>query len=676
VIELRHVNLVFSSSSGIINALRDVSLSFSNTGLVIVSGPSGCGKSSLLNIVGLLIKPTSGSLCVNGENTSGWKQNRRERYVKNELAILFQDFHLLDGFSAWDNVAMPLLLNGIDHDTIAKDVNGIFSAFNLLGVINQTPDTLSGGEAQRVALMRSLVKRTPVILADEPTGALDADSAEHLMATLKKVASEKLVIIVTHNKELALKYANRHIEMASGQIVSDVVLSQSLKLRLPNVINARHPRVSLLYKHLIEREWPRMLLAYVSLVIAIVSSLITIGISEGAKITPHERAFSFLDSNVVFIRKEERIPLNSTPLNLIRYRRPLESEMNQIMPELGLTYYDVSLSGLLTANHKFKLATMTFDDIAFKPFFDDGPIASDAVIINDTAATMLGESGHDIVESGISYECQAMFTFEEETIGTVNDLFDVRRELKIASIIYEKHIQSLPTIYYPHAAWSRYLATLEVENLSRALGYPIDWLMRIKMARDDETITNQEMVARIDDEKKIRKLYEEKPLEGYGYHGTYFSDRHLMASILNTLDYSLSFFVGLAGVCGTLTLWLSLTHIQNRHRKKTAIIWHMGLNRRHIGSIFQVVGLTIAITSLLTSFLITPLLAALINSIVELRTPLGKLIRIPWAYFHEIYGLLPLGITLFVTIIALAVGHFTISSIKYSRLIEELQADD
>ena len=319
---------------------------------------------------------------------------------------------------------------------------------------------------------------------------------------------------------------------------------------------------------------------------------------------------------------------------------------------------------------------MTFDDIAFKPYFDDEAILADEVIINDTAAAILSGSGIDIIGSGIIYECQSMFSYDDENAGLVNDLFDVRRELTITRIIYDKHIQSLPTIYYPHAAWSRYLATLEVENLSRALGYPIDWLIRIKMARDDETITNQEMVARIDDEGKMQRLYEKNPWEGFGYHGTYFFERQLLESILNTLGYGLSFFVGLAGVCGTLTLGLSLTHIQNRHRKKTAILWHLGLSRNHIATIFKGVGLAIAISALSASFLLTPLLTASINSIAEKYTPFGQLIRVPWEYFHHVFAIVPFGIILIVSVISLAVGQFTTSSIKFSRLIEELQADD
>ncbi|MCD8307636.1 MAG: ATP-binding cassette domain-containing protein [Clostridia bacterium] len=203
-----------------VRALDDVSVSFGETGLVFVLGKSGCGKSTLLNIIGGLDAPTSGEVIVMGKSSKDFTEKDFDSYRNTFVGFVFQEYNVLDEFTVADNVALALQLQ--KQENVKERVQEILREVELDDMADRKPSALSGGQKQRVAIARVLVKNPQIIMADEPTGALDSNTGRQVLDTLKQLSSTRLVIVVTHDREFAESYGDRIIELKDGRIVSDI----------------------------------------------------------------------------------------------------------------------------------------------------------------------------------------------------------------------------------------------------------------------------------------------------------------------------------------------------------------------------------------------------------------------------------------------------------------------
>ena len=221
VLELVGVAKVFGEGAAEVHALRGVDLTVAAGELVAVMGPSGSGKSSLLTIAGSLEEPTAGEVRVDGQALTGRSREERAALRRRSIGYVFQEFNLLPGLSAAENVAMPLELDGVSANAARA---AALDALELLGVADRAdhvPDDLSGGERQRVAIARAIVGERRLVLADEPTGALDSSNAETVMRLLRQVCGRGAAgVVVTHDAQLA-SWANRVVFLRDGRIVDE-----------------------------------------------------------------------------------------------------------------------------------------------------------------------------------------------------------------------------------------------------------------------------------------------------------------------------------------------------------------------------------------------------------------------------------------------------------------------
>src|SRR5574344_1149077 len=202
-------------------ALKGINLSFRKQEFVCILGPSGCGKTTLLNIIGGLDRYTKGDLLINGTSTKTYKSKDWDNYRNKRIGFVFQNYNLIPHLSILANVELSLTLNGVSPKARKERAIAVLKEVGLESIINKNPNQLSGGQMQRVAIARALINNPEIILADEPTGALDSVTSIQVMNLIKKLSSDRLVIMVTHNTELADKYATRIIMMKDGVITSD-----------------------------------------------------------------------------------------------------------------------------------------------------------------------------------------------------------------------------------------------------------------------------------------------------------------------------------------------------------------------------------------------------------------------------------------------------------------------
>ena len=205
-IKVEKLSKNFVNNKVVVKVLNNLNLNLETGKIIALVGPSGSGKSTLLHLLALLDKPTEGNITILGEPTQKINENKRNQLIRNHISIIFQNNNLLLDFTAVENVAMPLIIRNKNYNSSIKEAESYLKKVNLGHRLNHFPSDLSGGEQQRVAIARSLISDTKIILADEPTGNLDnKNSSEVLSYFLKLKQKNKIVLIATHNREIAKK---------------------------------------------------------------------------------------------------------------------------------------------------------------------------------------------------------------------------------------------------------------------------------------------------------------------------------------------------------------------------------------------------------------------------------------------------------------------------------------
>ena len=221
MLQLKNIVKTYTTGDVTQNALNGVSLSFRENEFVSVLGQSGSGKTTMLNIIGGLDRYTSGDLIINGVSTKEYTDADWDYYRNDSIGFVFQSYNLIPHQTVLANVEMALTLAGVSQSERKKRAESVLKKVGLKNHLNKKPNQLSGGQMQRVAIARALINNPDILLADEPTGALDSETSVQIMELLKEIAKDKLVIMVTHNPELAEKYSTRIVNLKDGNIVGD-----------------------------------------------------------------------------------------------------------------------------------------------------------------------------------------------------------------------------------------------------------------------------------------------------------------------------------------------------------------------------------------------------------------------------------------------------------------------
>ena len=218
LIEIKKLDKQFENNNLTVKVLKNVNLNLESGKVIALVGPSGSGKSTFLHLLALLDKPTKGKISILGNSTSNLSENKKNQIIRDCVSIIFQNNNLLSDFTALENVAIPLMIRDKSYNFAIKKAEKFLKEVNLTHRLNHFPSELSGGEQQRVAIARSLISETKIILADEPTGNLDYENSKEVFSYFLKLKEKnKIVLIATHNRELAKK-ADYTLSLSNGNI--------------------------------------------------------------------------------------------------------------------------------------------------------------------------------------------------------------------------------------------------------------------------------------------------------------------------------------------------------------------------------------------------------------------------------------------------------------------------
>ena len=229
MLELRRIAKSYKFGNNVQNVLKDINLKFRDSEFVSILGPSGSGKTTLLNIIGGLLSYDEGDLIINNVSTREYKDRDWDSYRNHSVGFVFQNYNLIPHQTVLQNVMLSLIISGEKGSKVKEKAKRALEKVGLSEHINKKPNQLSGGQMQRVSIARAIVNDPDIILADEPTGALDTKTSEQIMKILKEISEDRLVIMVTHNPELSETYSNRIINLRDGKIEGDTNPLEEIK---------------------------------------------------------------------------------------------------------------------------------------------------------------------------------------------------------------------------------------------------------------------------------------------------------------------------------------------------------------------------------------------------------------------------------------------------------------
>ncbi len=221
MLQLKDIVKQYGDKDNVIKALKGINITFRKNEFVAILGHSGCGKTTMLNIIGGLDHATSGELIINNVSTKKFRDRDWDAYRNHSIGFIFQSYNLIPHQTVLSNVELALTISGVSKAERKKRAKEALTKVGLGDQLHKKPNQMSGGQMQRVAIARALINNPDILLADEPTGALDSETSIQVMELLKEIAKDRLVILVTHNPELAELYATRTVKVSDGFIISD-----------------------------------------------------------------------------------------------------------------------------------------------------------------------------------------------------------------------------------------------------------------------------------------------------------------------------------------------------------------------------------------------------------------------------------------------------------------------
>ena len=325
MLQLKNLRKSYHVGDSVTHALDDVSISFRNQEFIAILGPSGSGKTTMLNVIGGLDRYDSGDLVINGKSTKNFKETDWDAYRNNSVGFVFQNYNLISHLSIIANVELGMNLSGVPASERRKRAIDALSKVGLKDHIAKNPNQLSGGQMQRVAIARALANNPDILLCDEPTGALDTETSVQIMKLIKELSKDRLVVMVTHNSDLAKEYATRIVNFQDGKILDDsnpfTPINEKDTFNLKRTKMSYWNAIKLSFTNIMTKKGRTTLTAFASS-IGIISIAIVLSLSNGFQKQINTTMSKALAKYPVTITKTE------TDLNSIRDRDEADKEKN------------------------------------------------------------------------------------------------------------------------------------------------------------------------------------------------------------------------------------------------------------------------------------------------------------------------------------------------------------
>ena len=680
--------------------LKDINISFPDFGLVSVLGKSGCGKSTLLNLIGKLDNPSEGTIYYKNENIAKFKEKKLTAFRKKEVSYIFQHYHLLENQTALYNIMLPSLLNGDSYSAAKGKVLSMIGKFSIpSNLLEKKCSKLSGGEKERIAILRAFINEPRVILADEPTGALDKDNGLLVMESLKEASKKSLVILVTHNEELAKQYSDRIIHMKDGRVVDDEKINE-IKIEKTSNVSVEKKSNPHWYNRIIAnnflKRFKRNVFSILALSIGITASILIFGFSNGAHRSITLSAERQFDYGVASISKENHIKSDDSPITLIQTLRANDEEINELKMEYDFLHYCYSYDALISPGINVYINEEEIQGLTYSPiysFIDQSidkslltkgklPVTDtlSQVVINQEAYNYLKkETKGDPLNTFLRLKDSSTFTYYTEDIEKpyITDYFVYDHLVQIVGVVKELSFLNTPKIYYSYRAMDKYMGETIINNLSEYLG-EISWKERVMTASNNEYISNYSHKVFLKNSGDVYLLKEmNKKLDGtYSLNSNALVVEETLFSLVDAASVGMEIFLAIALIGTIMIIGIISFASYSEDIKDSAILLCLGAKREDISFLYIIENFLLGIIGISISFIVSSLCQKPINSLINHFTSLIDIIDIPFISFHGRAFLFPLLIIVGTLFICTLATYLPIAFSKKISLKEELKAND
>ena len=649
LIQVLNLTKTYKISGKSVNVLKDITLELPQSGLIVILGKSGSGKSTLLNIIGGIDKPTLGGVNFSLKKKGG-------KFSNFDRSFIFQHYHLLENETPLYNVMLPALIQGYDKKYAEVQAKELIKSFGLdESILKKETRFLSGGEKERIAILRSLITDPKLILADEPTGALDKDNAVKTMKILKNASKKRLVLLVTHNKDLAKKYADRIITISNGKIVDDLTINETNDEVFYTDIKRHHKNnwTAKLIDHNFKKRIKRNIVSIIGMTISLVFCYLLFGFSNNSTNAINEASTRHFDYGSCTINKEYKSESNSS-ITLVKTVRPEENELDDIKTKFPMFDFVLNYDAILNvgeiyignkineeirtsfvydfSSNCFDKSLITSGDISKTHYWND-------IVVNKKAFEIIQKED---VHYKVTYENKVELSDSSFAI----DYFELEEKLNVIAVVDELDFLSMPKIYFDYQKIDELFAEKELENLSDSLGTQTTWKDYINDASSNDDISSFSIRCFLTDINKKEKIEE---LSKYLVDEIKLSNDSLtikeaLSSLTTAATVGLDVFLVIALIGSILILGVFSYSSYSDDKKESSILSCLGAKDSEVVGIFVSESLIIVFFSFLLSTVISWLLQKPMNMLLNSLLDISNLIQIPIKSFYGIKGLLPLAV--------------------------------
>ena len=674
--------------------IKHLNASFPDVGFVSILGKSGCGKSTLLHCLGTLEKIDEGEITLDYKAINLFKEKEKREYLNKTVSLVFQHYQLIENQSLIFNVSLPLLIAG------ERENYAFMKAKKLLKEVGFNEEKhekcvvfCSGGEKQRVALCRAMINEPRIILADEPTGALDKKNSKIVMQILKAYSKNHLVIMVTHNEPLAKEYSDRIMLLKENKMVVETIHEN--KEKKPFEFKTKKRRIDnswinrFITKNL-KRRVKRNSISCISLALSLIFTFILFGFIDGSKKEIPKQSIRQFDCGVSTLSITNSSDIENSKLKLVQEQRPLQEDMENFVNEnKSITYglnYDYLVPNFPIINYKNKeLNQLSYNPIysfsePFVPnFLVEGKLPSntlDKVIINKKAeeylTKILGKSPLNFTLS-VKNQLEVTTYLSDPIVPYVTDYFVFEKNVEIVGVVDELSFLNTPKIYYSFLAMDRFMESYLLNNLSSKLGRDISYKEKVKNASSNEPLSSYSYRIFVKDVNKFEK-FENLDFGELNITNNSLTIREAINSFVTAGTMGMELFLGIALLGSVFILGITSFSSYSQDSHQNAILLSLGAKQDDIFLIYVIESMVIGMISFFGSLIISVLFSPLINKILNSSFGFKDLVQIPIRKFLGKSFFLPIlmfVITLLVCVLSSFIPMFCSKKVSLSQELKE-----
>ena len=640
--------------------LNDINLVFPDSGLVSIIGKSGSGKSTLLNILMGIEKPTSGKVFFKGKNIAKFNDKQFSKFHLSGVSTIFQHCNLFDDLTALANVTLPLRMKGVNSNKAKKAAIEKFKELKIEELAKRKVKNLSGGEKQRIAILRSIITTPDVILCDEPTGALDVKNSREIMGILKNLSKKILIIMVSHNKELVDEFSDYIIQLKDGKIIeNNLPVSQSkIEKNKRGKNKYKGDWIETFLAKNLKKNFGKNLFSIVSCSVGFASLFLCVGFLIGSENSHEEALRKNLSIGNATVSKVESVEIENSPLTYQKTVRPELSEVDEELNDFTTIRIEENLSYFISSCATCSYNDKNFNNFQMVPLYDfslknygselliegrGGDNNFEEIIVNQEFADLIGKNvlGKTIV---IRNSASTNFkTFDEEN-PFIKDQLIIERPMKIIGIIKEFPFLNSPKIYYSYEGSKNFLKGEYMENLSYFYGYPYTFYDYLIDCDSDDAVSSYSSYIFLTDLSESTKFFEKiKKLNNQSLEitSTVADIKETYTTFISSFSKTLLVFSGIAfiGINFILGMISLSSFLQNR--KNTAILTCLGSRNSSIYNLHLCENYIVIAISFWISMFLANFAQKKLNPYLSNKFSLSNLITIPFESFYGIpFGLI------------------------------------